>query len=256
MAAETYTTQVIVLRKTKLGETDLILTLLRNDGSQLRAVAKGARKPSNTFASRLELYSQAEVLCSKGRNLDIIKEARLVESNEKLRREVEYTSAAAPMTELIDKVSQAGLEHPRLFEMTQVALTTLSKVEHEHAPSITAAHLLKTLAFVGLRPSTIVCVGCGNEVDFSQLGDLTNVSYREGGVFCGDCASSFDTILVDSETVKWTHFLLVTPFSEIAAQKIDARTAFAVLHFCQTWIHEHVGANLKSLRFMFTSGLY
>ena len=37
-----YPLRALVLRKTKLGETDLILTLLAEDGRQVRAVAKGA----------------------------------------------------------------------------------------------------------------------------------------------------------------------------------------------------------------------
>ena len=37
----TYDARAIVLRKTKLGESDLILALLAEDGSQIRAVAKG-----------------------------------------------------------------------------------------------------------------------------------------------------------------------------------------------------------------------
>ena len=57
MAADTYSLQALVLRKTKLGETDLIVTLLAQDGRQVRAVAKGARKPNSSFASRLEIFS-------------------------------------------------------------------------------------------------------------------------------------------------------------------------------------------------------
>ena len=39
-------TRALVLDTTKLGEQDLILTLLGETGVQLRAVAKGARKPT------------------------------------------------------------------------------------------------------------------------------------------------------------------------------------------------------------------
>ena len=74
MAQSTYNARVLVLRKTKLGESDLILSLLAQDGSQIRAVAKGARKPTSQFSSRLELYSQADVLLAQGRSLDIVKE--------------------------------------------------------------------------------------------------------------------------------------------------------------------------------------
>ena len=84
MAQPTYSVRGIVLRKTKLAETDLIVTLLADDGTQRRAVAKGARKPSSTFASRLELYAEADLLCSVGRSLDVVKEARLVRPNVRL----------------------------------------------------------------------------------------------------------------------------------------------------------------------------
>lgn len=78
MSQPTYGARGIVLRKTKLGEGDLVVTLLSEDGSQLRAVAKGARKSTSPFASRLELYSVADALLARGRSLDIVKEARLV----------------------------------------------------------------------------------------------------------------------------------------------------------------------------------
>ena len=79
MASATYQSRVLVIKRTKLGETDCICTLLSQDGSQIRAVAKGARKPTSPFTSRLELFSVCDVLFAKGKSLDIIKEARLIE---------------------------------------------------------------------------------------------------------------------------------------------------------------------------------
>ena len=119
MSQPTYDARAIVLRKTKLGESDLILTLLAEDGSQMRAVAKGARKPASSFAARLELYSVVDLLVARGRSLDIVKEARLVESNERLRRDIEHAAGAAPMAELLDRVTQMGLENPRLFARSE-----------------------------------------------------------------------------------------------------------------------------------------
>ena len=110
MAQSTYNARVLVLRKTKLGESDLILSLLAQDGSQIRAVAKGARKPTSQFSSRLELYSQADVLLAQGRSLDIVKEARLVAGNAALRESMELAACAAPIVELLDRITQPGLE--------------------------------------------------------------------------------------------------------------------------------------------------
>ena len=68
MAGPTYSLHAIVLRKTKLGESDLILTLLAEDGRQVRAVAKGARKPNSAFSSRLEIFAEVEALMASGKN--------------------------------------------------------------------------------------------------------------------------------------------------------------------------------------------
>ena len=45
-------------------------------------------------------------------------------------------------------------------------------------------------------------------------------------------------------------------FAEIDGLDVPPSTSFAVLRFCQQWAHEHVGANLKSLNFLFTCGLF
>ena len=256
MSQPTYDARAIVLRKTKLGESDLILTLLAEDGSQMRAVAKGARKPASSFAARLELYSVVDLLVARGRSLDIVKEARLVESNERLRRDIEHAAGAAPMAELLDRVTQMGLENPRLFALTRTALSSLGRVDPAQVPAVCAAHLLKTLAFAGLRPSLDACVSCGRDVEAVPESGLMALSYQEGGAVCAACRSSVETVLVPASTVAWCRALLSSTFAEIEILEADPSAAFSVLRFCQQWVSEHVGANLKSLNFLFTCGLF
>ena len=76
--SRTYRTCAIVLDKTKLKETDLILTLLARDGREIRAVAKGARKPGSRLAARCELFCTVDLLLAKGRSLDVVSQADLV----------------------------------------------------------------------------------------------------------------------------------------------------------------------------------
>lgn len=256
MSQPTYPARGIVLRKTKLGESDLVVTLLAEDGSQLRAVAKGARKPSSSFSARLELYSVVDLLLARGRSLDIVKEARLVESNERLRRDMEHAACAAPMAELLDRVTQMELENPRLFALTRAALASLGRVDALRAPTVCAAHLLKALAFAGLRPSLDVCAGCGRPVA-AQPGRLdARVSYREGGVLCASCAAQMEARIVAWETLAWCKALLGSTFAEVEAMEAGPSEAFGVLRLCQEWIREHVGAQSKSLNFLFTCGLF
>lgn len=257
MAQVTYSLRAVVLRKTKLGESDLILTLLAEDGQQVRAVAKGARKPTSSFAARLELYSVAEVLCAKGRSLDIVKEARLAASNERLRCDMEHAACAAPVAELLQRVTDMGLENPRLFDLTCAAFEAMGKASPAQAPAIAAACLLKVFAFCGLRPSLAACALCGADLTerVHADGDVS-LCYREGGVVCDECRSLAATVYVPASLPAWSHALLHATFSQVIEMGLDPGTSFAVLHFCQQWCREHVGSNLKSLNFLFTSGLF
>lgn len=255
MACPTYTSRVIVLRKTKLGESDLILTMLAEDGSQLRAVAKGARKPKSSFASRLELFSVAEVLIARGKSLDIVSEAQLICGNAPLRADIALAAAAAPCAELLDRTTQLSLESPRLFDMTRTAFSAMAASDAGRVCSLTAAHLLKTFAFSGFRPTLDRCAVCGGEAPSSPDGTVA-FSPREGGVICSACRSRVEAFRVDSRAVSWAHFFLGSTFRDVAASSAGPTEAFSVLDLCQRWTREHVGHRLKSLDFLFTCGLY
>lgn len=83
--SRTYRTKVLVLDKTKLKETDLILTMLDERGRQVRAVAKGARKPGGRLAARCELFCTVDMLLAHGRSLDVVSQAELMERRSALR---------------------------------------------------------------------------------------------------------------------------------------------------------------------------
>lgn len=256
MGAPTFHAHALVLRKTKLGESDLICTLLAEDGSQLRVVAKGARKPTSIFSSRLELYSEVELLCAAGKNLDIVKEARLVSGHEALRTSLERAAGAACMAELLERVSQVNLPTPKLFAMTQVALACLARVDLAQVPLVTAAHLLKTLAFAGLRPSFTSCVSCGCDIDLAADVPEVRVSLAEGGAVCESCARVAQTVIMPAQTIAWAHAALASTFTQLEQFPPDVQLGIDLLHLCQQLIRDHVGSNMKSLRFLFTTGLF
>ncbi|WP_294419639.1 DNA repair protein RecO [uncultured Senegalimassilia sp.] len=258
MAQSTYSARVLVLRKTKLGESDLILSLLAQDGSQIRAVAKGARKPTSQFSSRLELYSQADVLLAQGRSLDIVKEARLIAGNAALRESMELAACAAPIAELLDRITQPGLEVPKLFDLTETALGALASSDPAHGPAMCAAWLLKAFAFLGIRPSLDRCCVCGQPLACDVGGAVHQTvafSCGEGGVVCDDCRVS-DVAGLAPEALSWSRALLGMRFADIASIEIDQSCVFDVLRLCQTWAQVHASIRLKSLNFLFTCGLF
>lgn len=255
MAQPTYSARALVLRRTKLGESDLILTLLSEDGSQQRVVAKGARKPKSSFAARTEPFCVIDALFARGRSLDILKEARLVAAHDMLRCNLEAASAAAPVAELLARLSQRDLANPRLFQSAVRMLDAMDGADDNHRAALSAAELLKILAFSGLRPSLEVCVGCGETLELAD-GARIPFSASDGGVLCEACRGTGESVPVDAATLCWAQYFLASPFDAIAEGPADLSTTFAVLHLAQALIRAHIGGSLKSLEFLFTSGLF
>lgn len=248
---------VVVLRKTKLGESDLILTMLASDGSLLKAVAKGARKPTSPFSSRLELYTSSDILVAEGRSLGIVQEARLIAARPNLHSSLERAACAAPVAELLWRIAQEGLPAPRLFDFAYAAFDALDAFTVQALPRVCAASLIKTLAFCGLRPSLDRCVSCGGPVNLEQP-DSQDVcfSFAEGGAVCPRCREKVETVRVSAATLTYANALLMSTFSQISQMPLDQSRAFAVLQLEHQLVREHVGSSLRSLGFLLTSGLY
>ena len=247
MASRTYSERVIVLRKTRLREADLVLTMLAEDGRQVRSVAKGALKPTGSFASRLELYAESDVLLVEGRTLDIVKEARLVNAHEKLRFEYAQSICAAPMVELLAVATQDELPVAHLFDMTRVALDALERVDGERAVLVMTAFLLKAASVLGFRPSLDACVECGRERGGKEY--PVWVSHAAGGILCSDCASRQDAVVLPAATIGWVKWLLYSTFLQIVEEKDLPASPRDLMGFAQAWIREHIG-DLRSLSFV------
>lgn len=213
-------------------------------------MAKGARKPGNTFSSRLELFCAAHVLLVRGKSLDVVKEVRLIDGFGALRHDLMKSTAASPIAEILARVSQDGLETPKLYDMTLAAFAALCECPQGIEGAITAAHLLKTFAFSGLTPSLSGCVSCGSLVDKSGFG--IRFSYEEGGVVCSACKSHVASVELPAATVLWVDALLHARFSQIHELAATDDAIFAALQFCQQWTRAHVGSPVKSLDFMLT----
>ncbi|MCD8316261.1 MAG: DNA repair protein RecO [Eggerthellaceae bacterium] len=253
MASKSYHIRALVLKKTRLGESDIIFTMLGEDGAQYKAVGKGARKPQSPFSSRLELFSVADLLCAHGKSLDIVSEARLIEAHDNLRRDFGLTLYASPVAELLAKTTQPGLEQEKLFDATIAGLDALNESDPSCGLSLCAAMLLKTLAFSGFCPSLINCISCERPVstDGAGPGDVTYFSYTDGGVVCPACERKVSGVYVSTEALALARALMYGTYADLSSKSFDPDVATEVLRMAQGLIHAQTGCSLKSLEMIF-----
>lgn len=121
-------TPAILLRKTKLTETSLILSWLTRDAGRLKTVAKGARSQKSRFSGVLDLFYECEIQFARSRKseLHILREAVLREPYANLRLDYHRVALAGYFVELIELVSELEHPSPELFDLLHRALNYLN----------------------------------------------------------------------------------------------------------------------------------
>lgn len=248
--SKTYRETVSVIGKIKLGETDLILTLLTRDGYQIQAVAKGARKPKSRLSHAAQLFTTLDAWFARGRNLDILTEARIIE-NPSYSSSVELLSAASALAEITRKLSIPEQPNPYLFGAYETALATLvDTLEPSQIDELLSAFIFKVCAKEGWRPELIRCIGCSQEID--TTGGPRYFSLSEGGVFCAKCADerTEDVSEISTQYLGYMRSLLYKRFSELMeGQPPEKEMTRHVLYTAFAWLENCTTGRLKACEF-------
>lgn len=243
--SKTFHEQALVLDRTKLGESDLILTLLARDGCQGQAIAKGARKPAGKLASKVQLFSELDLLIAKGKSLDIVAEAQLLEPHAGLRGDLERVSAASVVCEIAKLTSFADAPDAYLYPICQRAVLACEQAEDQaHLDLVTAAYVFKVLSHQGWRPVLEHCAACGEPA-------ISRFSTMAGGVLCESCSKDVEGAeLIDANTVSWLSTMITSTFDELLKVEIDQETSSLLLALAHSWASTHLDARLRAFEFM------
>lgn len=117
-------TRAILLRKTRLTETSLVITWFTAAHGKLKTVAKGARQPKSRFAGRLDLFYDCEIQFVRSRRSELhtLREVVLVDPHAGLRMDYGRVALGAYFVELLELVTEPEHAAPELFELCQRAL--------------------------------------------------------------------------------------------------------------------------------------
>lgn len=249
-----YATRALVLRKTKLGETDVILTLLADDGRQIRAVAKGMRKPGSRFCGRMEPFCVVDLLLHSGRSLDVVTEVRSVCTNAPLREDFDRSSAASVVVDLLDKLAQEGQSEERLFglgEATMVAMAGVPASQETTLAALVCGFLVKAMAIHGLRPELGSCAACAGTHEGGH-----SFSLDSGGVLCPECGNADLSALPFTENgLELVSALLRMTMAQIAESDPDPGAVRETLHVLRAFVRYHIPARLKALEMYSMEGM-
>jgi DNA repair protein RecO (recombination protein O) len=177
-----YRDEAIVLRTHKLGEADRIITLLTRNHGRVRAVAKGVRRTTSKFGSRLEPFTHVELQLAEGRSLDTVTQAETHDAfASALGADYARYTAGTVMLETAERLVTEEKE-PSTQQFLLLVGGLRAMVGGERGPhQVLDSYLLRSLAVAGYAPSFEHCARCGLE------GPHRWFNPSQGGMLCTTC---------------------------------------------------------------------
>jgi len=176
-----YQTQAIVIKQMKVGEFDKLLTIYTPEFGKLKALAKGACRPTSKLGGNVEPLTHSLLFLARGRKLDIITQSQTIDSFLALKSDLWRLSQGFYVLELVDSFTVENSESRPVFDLSLATLHRLCQSNNSEA--VLRYFELHFLHHLGYRPQLRQCVACN-----SPLKPVVNFfSTSQGGILCPDC---------------------------------------------------------------------
>jgi DNA repair protein RecO (recombination protein O) len=241
-----YRTDAIILRRRNSGEADRLLTVFTPRYGKLQLMAKGARKITSRKAGHIELFMLTDMQVARSRSWDIISQAVTVESYRAIREDLDKTSQAYYLAELIDRFTEENDPNQPLFELLAL---TLARLSHVDDPYITLRYFeLHMLGLVGFQPQLHFCLTCEEAIE-----PVENNYFHiaDGGVLCprhGQVRPNAEIIPLPA--LKVLRFLQIEPWERAANLQLTPATRQQVENLLLAYITFLLERKLKSIDFL------
>ncbi len=240
-----YQTEAIIVKKTKLGEADRILTLYTPELGKIQAVARGVRRPRSKLAGHLELLTHSLVSLARGRNLDTITGSQTIHSFLPLKSDLGLTSYALYATELVTQFTADHIENRPLFRLLLETMQQLCQAGNsELVLRYFELHLLNE---VGYRPQLQQCVTC-----HQPLKPVTNsFCSGAGGMLCPNCCQSQPlTYPLSVNALKVLRLLQNSAYSTVSQLKINPQLSHELETVMRDYLKYLLEREVKSVAWL------
>lgn len=182
-----FITDAINLKSYNLSESDKIIVMYSKQKGLIRGVAKGVKKPKSKLGARMDLLVANTLMLHKGRNLDTICQAEVVNSFYKTRQDMDKICYSMYVTEVVHNF---GVEEDpcseAIYNLLYETLNTISTAQNKIEIMLAVIKFqLKMMKESGFSIEFDKCLCCHNTVGSETMFLVPQM----GGIVCAECAS-------------------------------------------------------------------
>jgi DNA repair protein RecO (recombination protein O) len=229
----------LVIKETKYGEGNKILTLLTPKYGKIQAGAKGIRSYKSKLAAGCSLFCYTDFILRPGRSgYYYISSAERIHTFSHLSEDIEKLALAAYCSDVIALSVEEGQEATQILRL---ALNTLVAVDSfDLKDQIKPAFELRLMSELGFSPELTRCGHCGRDQNLNKF------SIPESSVFCGNCNYGLP---LSHPVLMAMRYITQCPLKQLFSFSMSDRYKTELADLCEGYLVFHLGRRPKSLDF-------
>lgn len=221
----TYKTKGIIIKRVNYKEADKILTIFTPNMGKISALARGVRKTTSKLGGHLELFGSVNLILAEGKAFDIVTSVEKNYYFKNLCFDLNKTSHAYYVCELVDKFTHEDFKDTRLYNLLFLTLEAINYEDsiNKNLDLILSSFKIKLLNILGFLPDLKKCVKCGKKDRENYFSSFL------GGLICKDCFNADrESLKISFDCLKVLNFLEENSFENIKRLKIDKKLSLEV----------------------------
>jgi DNA repair protein RecO (recombination protein O) len=229
----------LIIKETKVGEGDKIITILTPELGIIQAAAKGARSYKSKFLAGCQLFCYTSFALSKKSKWYSLLSAEPVHTFYEIRTSLGKLSLATYFCDLLCEVCTDSHQADKALKLALNTLYMLS--QNDCLSQIKATFELRFISDSGFTPELYCCVKCGSK------GSFANFCANDGGLLCEKCAVGKSNILIG--TLSAMRYIISAKPKRVFSYKADEKVLSELEVLAENYALCQIGRCPRSLKY-------
>jgi DNA repair protein RecO (recombination protein O) len=243
--SRSFKTDAIILRRSEFRESDYLVTVFTPNYGKLRAMVRGARKPTTRKTGQVELFTRAHLVLSGSGDLQNISQAETVEHFLPIQEDLSRNLLASHFVEMLDQFSYEGESNPRAFNLLLAGLGWLCEAEAD-LQLAARYYEFRLLRVMGYEPSLFECVVSGETLTAEDQ----FFSVAEGGVVLPAYTAGLDVMRLSLPVFKILRHFSRQPWEAVRGLNLSTEHAKELERLLHTYLTYLLERRLNSAQML------
>lgn len=235
--------EAIVVKSMDYAEGDRIITLFSREHGKVAVLARGAKKNNSRLNAVTQVFTHGNFIYFRKRtaSMGTLNTGEIVQHFAAIYADLEKTSFAAYLVELVERVSESDQPNLWLYELLVGALEQIAA--GKDAETVTRIFEMQLFRLMGVLPQLEACSVCGDTAE------LVGFSVSRGGLVCR-LHLDVSSIVLQANTIRLLRTFVTMDLARLGEINLREETRVELRKVTEGFFDQYIDIRLKSRDFL------